>query len=173
MQHNSKVLLNNNMKWFIVCLHYFVANTLSGVRSHNLFNCQLLVVLKCCLSVWFHQRDFSKDHMPICFILCATLLLSSSLCVVWERGVCPVASKSTVYLLCITLLLLPAHVCLGFLDWSPGWTDHTCGIRELSTRNSSSTIKKREKVKVKESEDYSEHWKMQKCTLKLICGGTK
>lgn len=87
-----------------------------------------------------------KDHLLICFIFSATLLQSSSLCVVWERGVCPVASKSTVYLLCITLLLLPAHVCLGFLDWSPGRTDHTCGIRELST-HSSSTAREREREK--------------------------
>lgn len=57
-------------------------------------------------------------------------------------GVCPVASKSTVYPLCIALLLLPAHVCLGFWDRSPGPTDHTCGERELSARTSSSMTKK-------------------------------
>lgn len=57
------------------------------------------------------------------------------------------ASKSTVYLLCIALLLLPAHVCLGFLDRSPGLTDHTCGERELSTKTSSTMTKKRGKTR--------------------------
>lgn len=51
-------------------------------------------------------------------------------------GVCPVASKSTVYLLCVALLLLPAHVCLGFWDRSPGQMDHTCGECELGTQTS-------------------------------------
>lgn len=60
-------------------------------------------------------------------------------------GVCPVASKSTVYLLCVALLLLHAHVCLGFLDGSPGPTDHTCGERELSARTSSSMTQKKKK----------------------------
>ena len=65
-------------------------------------------------------------------------------------GVCPVASKSTVYLLCVALLLLPAHVCLGFLDGSPGPTDHTCGERELSARTSSSVTQKKKKEEKQE-----------------------
>lgn len=66
-------------------------------------------------------------------------------------GVCPVASESTVYLLCIALLLLPAHVCLGFWDRSPGPTDHTCGERELGTRTSSSMAKKKKKEEKKKN----------------------
>lgn len=92
------------------------------------------------------------------------------------------ASKSTVYLLCIALLLLPAHVCLGFLDRSLGPTDHTCGERELSTRTSSSVAKKRGKNKKSLSTGQSErstsdvfdtqvHIKACiSCAIKLICG---
>lgn len=62
--------------------------------------------------------------------------------VLFRYKVSAVASKSTIYLLCIALLLLPAHVCLGFWDRSLGLTDHTWGEHELSTQTSTFMTKK-------------------------------
>ena len=58
------------------------------------------------------------------------------------------ASKCPVYLLCVALLLLPAHVCLGFWDRSLGLEDHTCRERELSAQPSLSEKKKKNKTKM-------------------------
>lgn len=57
-------------------------------------------------------------------------------------GVCPVAIKNTVYLLCTPLLLLPAHVCLQFWDRSLGPTDHTCGECEFTMQTDSTFTNK-------------------------------
>lgn len=93
----------------------------------------------------FQQNDFLEMNMLVFVFAFAIHSCKVVNLALFRCGVCPVASKSTVYLLCITLLLLPAHVCLGFLDRSPGPTDHTCGERELSTRTSSSITKKKKK----------------------------
>lgn len=76
----------------------------------------------------------------LCAELCKTVPLALLRC-----GVCPVASKNTVYLLYIALLLLPAHVCLGFWDESPGPKDHTCRECELR-RQTSSLMTKQEEI---------------------------
>lgn len=69
---------------------------------------------------------FSMPALPAWRYNCRVVHLALFGC-----GPCPVASRDTVHLLCSTLPLLPAHVCLRFLDGSPGPTDHTCGEREL------------------------------------------
>ena len=88
-------------------------------------------------SVWvvgFHQNDFLEINILVFVFAFAKYSCKVVNLALFRCGVCPVASKSTVYLLCIALLLLPAHVCLGFWDRSPGPTDHTCRECELRTR---------------------------------------
>lgn len=95
----------------------------------------------------FHRSDFLNMNMLVFVFAFAIYSCKVVNLPLFRCGVCPVASKSTVYLLCVALLLLPAHVCLGFWDRSPGPADHTCGERELSTRTSSSMTKKKRKNK--------------------------
>lgn len=95
---------------------------------------------------WLSCDEHVSVCVHFCYILYSCKVVNLAL---FRCGVYPVASKSTVYLLCIALLLLPAHVCLGFWDRSPGPSDHTCGERELGTRASSSMTKKKKKKKNK------------------------
>lgn len=83
--------------------------------------------LKEILSVWVKSFFFFPPlndffEMNVVLFVFAFAIYSRKVVnlALFRCGACAVASKSTVYLLCIALLLLPAHVCLGFWDRSPG-----------------------------------------------------
>lgn len=87
-----------------------------------------LVLCRLTLCMWQCRCSGWPENMPVlhtCMHDCKAVSLA-----LFGGGACPAASEDTVHLRCITLPLLPAHVCLRFLDGSPGPTDHTCGERE-------------------------------------------
>lgn len=174
-------------------------NSLTNMYMHDFFS-SVHVLLVCATDrasaasdelwlrrhVWVYLVRQRKNTLQMIFFSPNTYFAIHSCKVVklslFRWGVCPVASQSTVYLLWIALLLLPAHVCLGLWDRSPGPIDHTCGERELSTHSSSSLTTRGKKGNTHHRWTSAKYFWTQMCTqlcmkkctkfiflLKLLC----
>lgn len=107
-----------------------------------------MILNRCLFHIYSHKRFCWMLNESCTLLLVFGFLFTPVKWLAWHGfacGVCPVAIKSTVYLLCTPLLLLPAHVCLRFWDRSLGPTDHTCGEWEFTMQTDSTFTKKREK----------------------------